>query len=88
MSACLILIFSDVTFGCCAFHVFGPRCFRLIWRFDDGVWRSVLISYVYMVIYTLYDIPGYIPCYMIICYGYHVRWQAWRFCAAGWLPLS
>ena len=47
MSACLILNFSDVTFGCCAFHVFGPRCFRLIWRFDDGIWRSVLISYVY-----------------------------------------
>ena len=34
----------------------GSDVLRLIWRFDDGVWRCVLISYVYMVMYTLYDI--------------------------------
>ena len=40
----------------CVSCLFGQWCFRLIWRFDDGVRRCVLISYVYMVMYTLYDI--------------------------------
>ena len=41
----------------CVSCLFWARIFSFdFWRCDDGVWRCVLISYVYTVMYTLYDI--------------------------------
>ena len=46
------------------------------------------IDIMYIWLYILYMISPDIFCYIIVCYGSHVRGQAWRFCVAGWLPLS
>ena len=43
---------------CCAFLVFQAKSFPSdFWRFNDGVWRCVWISYVYIWFIYCYDIP-------------------------------
>ena len=91
MSACLNLIFSDVTLWCCV-----VSC--LFWASDVLVWFLAIrrrrmamridIICIYGYVYVCMISPRYVPRYIILCYGYLVRWQAWRFCVAGWLPLS
>ena len=78
---------SDIVVLC--FHVFlGSDV--LVWfgdsttAYGDAYWYHM---YIWLCIRRMIS-PRYVPRYIILCCGYLVRRQAWRFCVAGWLPLS